>query len=142
MLTLRRDGHADLMNRFRDEFGRLFGRAVAPHSRTGVLSVNIWEDENALYAELDLPGFTLDKIDVQVTDGDTLTISAERAAPEVQNAVWYRQERGHGQVARTLTLPVLVDADNVEARYELGVLRLTLPKSPAAKPRRITVKTD
>ena len=47
---------------------------------------------------------------------------------------------GHGAFARSLTLPTLVDADNVEARYEHGVLGLTLPKAEAAKPRKIAIK--
>ena len=63
-----------------------------------------------------------------------------RAAPEVPGAVWVRQERPVGRFTRQVTLPVLVDADKVEARYEHGVLKLTLPKSEAAKPRKITVK--
>ena len=55
-------------------------------------------------------------------------------------ARYLRQERPFGQFTRVIGLPALVDADKVEATYEFGVLRLTLPKSEAAKPRKITVK--
>jgi HSP20 family protein len=51
-----------------------------------------------------------------------------------------RQERPYGSFSREVTLPVLVDADKVQASYENGVLRLVLPKSEAAKPRKITVQ--
>ncbi len=57
------------------------------------------------------------------------------------NAIWHRQERGFGKFTRQVTLPSLVDADKVEAKYENGVLYLTLPKSEAAKPRKIIVKS-
>ena len=47
----------------------------------------------------------------------------------------------YGTFTRELTLPTLVDADKVEARYENGMLKLTLPKAEAAKPRKITVRS-
>ena len=51
-----------------------------------------------------------------------------------------RQECGYGRFSRTVTLPTPVDPDAVEARYEAGVLTLTLPKGAAAKPKRIAVR--
>jgi HSP20 family protein len=51
-----------------------------------------------------------------------------------------RQERPFGKFYREVVLPALVDPDKVEAKYELGVLRLTLPKHEAAKPRKIVVQ--
>ena len=77
---------------------------------------------------------------VAIHEGNQLVVSGERKAPEIKNAVWHRQERPYGQFVRTVTLPVLVDADRVEARFEQGVLKLTLPKSAAAKPRKIQVR--
>ena len=58
-----------------------------------------------------------------VTEGNQLTIQGERTAPEIQGAVWVRQERPFGQFTRVVELPALVDADKVEATYEHGVLR-------------------
>lgn len=129
------------MGRVHDELSRLFGgtngaRAMAPAGP----AVNIWEDEQAVYAEADLPGLSLEKLEVFVTEGDQLTIQGERNPIQPEGAVWHRQERGFGQFLRQVTLPALVDADKVEAKYEQGVLKLTLPKSEAAKPRKITVK--
>lgn len=128
------------MNRVHDELSRLFGRpnfsGMAPAGPT----INVWDDEQNVYAQADLPGFDPDKFDVFVTQGNQLTIQGERMAPEIKNAVWHRQERGFGKFAREVTLPALVDVDKVEAKYEHGVLYLTLPKSEAAKPRKITVR--
>jgi len=94
-----------------------------------------------VFVEVDLPGVAPSKLDVAVTEGNRLTIQGERPQVDVPNAVWHRQERGHGPFVRELTLPTLVDADKVEARYDQGVLRLTLPKAEAAKPRKITVRS-
>lgn len=132
------------VNAMQDEFARLFNR-VAPYAASTAAGVagpllNVWEDENALYVEADLPGVDPAKLDVTVTEGNHLTIQGERPAPEVGGAVWVRQERPAGKFARAVGLPALVDADKVEAKYEHGVLRLTLPKHEAAKPRKIAVK--
>jgi HSP20 family protein len=93
-----------------------------------------------MYLEAELPGITLEDLAIIVTDGNRLTLKGQRKPAEVGKTTWHRQERGFGSFNRTLTLPVLVDSDRVEARLELGDLRIKLPKSPRAKPRRIEVK--
>jgi HSP20 family protein len=128
------------MGRVHDELNRLFGANGARGLAHAGPAINIWEDEQAVYAEADLPGMNPEKLDVFVTEGDQLTVQGERAPFEAEGAVWHRQERGFGQFLRQVTLPAMVDADKVEAKYEQGVLKLTMPKSEAAKPRKITVK--
>ena len=146
MALLRRESFGDLfreMNRFHNEMNQLFGRFGVANGRgrlSGGPALNVWEDENAVYVETDLPGVPADKLDVSVTEGNQLTIQGERPAPEVQSAVWHRQERGFGTFVRTLSLPFDVDADKVDARFENGVLRVRLSKHAAAKPRKINVK--
>jgi HSP20 family protein len=101
--------------------------------------LNIWGDSDNVYAEAELPGMQLDHLEIYVTEENQLTIQGERRKLELDKGVWYGQERGIGQFSRTIMLPVKVDADKVEARFEHGVLLVTLPKSEAAKPRRISV---
>ncbi len=130
------------MGRVHDELTRLFGRNGGEHGLAPAgPAFNIWEDEQTVFAEVDLPGIDPAKLEVTVTDGDHLTIQGERIVSVPKGAVWHRQERGFGQFMRQVTLPSLVDSDNVQANYELGVLRLTLPKSEAAKPKKIAVKS-
>jgi len=136
-MVLRRDLWGEL-SRVQDEFNRLLNLRNAGAGNG--LPINLWADEQAIYAEVDLPNLDVANLDVTVKDGNELTIRGERKPPELPNAVWVRQERSFGQFSRTLALPVLVDADKVEAKYEEGVLKLTLPKHEAAKPRKITVK--
>lgn len=127
-----------------DDIARLFNR-VAPFGASVVAPVgphlNVWEDEQALYVEAELPGVDPSKFDVTVTEGNRLSLRGERAAPEIAGAKWVRQERPSGEFSREIALPTLVDADKVEAKYDLGVLKLTLPKHEAVKPRKIHVKT-
>src|SRR4029079_5092018 len=102
--------------------------------------LSVWEDENAVHAEADLPGVDPAKLEITVTEGNQLTVQGERTLPEIPGAAWVRQERPFGKFVRAVTLPSLVDADKVEARYEHGALKLTLPKHEAAKPRKIVVQ--
>jgi HSP20 family protein len=121
-----------------DEFVKLFGRGTHAPAPIG-LHLNVWEDDQAIFVEADLPGVDPAKIDVTVTEGNHLAIRGERAVPEIAGATWIRQERGSGEFLRELTLPSLVNADAVQAKYESGVLKLTLPKHEAVKPRKINV---
>src|SRR5947199_7735714 len=92
------------VNTMQNEFAKFFGRGggfpTADHVAAPLL--NVWEEENALFVEADLPGIDAAKLDVTVTEGNQLTIQGERAAPEIQGAVWVRQERPSGRFIRTI----------------------------------------
>jgi len=125
------------LNQAQDEFARWVNRLSGTPATGPELSV--WEDEQAVYAEADLPGIDPAKLEITITGGNQLAVQGERPAPKFDGASWLRQERPFGKFARVVTLPTLVDADKVDAKYEAGVLRLTLPKHEAAKPRKIQV---
>lgn len=74
-------------------------------------------------------------------EGDTLTIQAERKAPN-GDATFLLRERAAGHTARSFVLPNTVDGSKCEAKYEQGVLRLTLPRREEARPRTIDVKVS
>jgi len=84
----------------------------------------------------------LDQLEIYVREGNQLSIQGERQPCAPEKGVWHRQERGFGKFNRAIELPVAVDADKVEARFEHGVLHVKLPKSESAKPRRILVKGE
>ena len=132
-----------LANRIFDEMSRLFdavGFEPVPARTAAYPPMNLWEDDDHFYTEAEMPGLTLDEIQITVTEGDQLTIAGERKPENADGVVWHRQECGFGRFSRTVTLPAVVDVDRIEATYEAGVLTLTLPKSEKAKPRRIAVK--
>jgi HSP20 family protein len=135
------------MGRFRDQMNQLFTGFSFDSRRWPGLAVsfpllNVWEDNEHVYVEAELPGVAQDQIEVFVSEGNLLTLQGERQLLAEAKGVWHRRERGFGKFSRTVTLPCLVDADRVEAQFEQGVLHITLAKSAAAKPRRITVKAE
>jgi HSP20 family protein len=135
----------NVLQRFENEVNDMFNRygasaPSAPGLSYAYPALSVWSDENNVYVEAELPGMNRDQLQILVSEGNQLTIAGERKPCDVAGATWHRQERGFGKFSRSVTLPVLVDADKVEARLENGVLLLTLPKSESAKPRRIPVK--
>ncbi len=123
-----------VFERWSEDGGRLLGRSAYP-------PVNVWEDAENIYVEAELPGLSLNDLEIYVT-GNQLTLKGERRQPVPEKAVWHRQERGFGTFSRTLTLPFDVDADKVDARFENGVLTVKLAKHESARPRKIAVKGE
>lgn len=102
-------------------------------------AADIVESEAAYRVVLDLPGLAAKDLQIQV-ENDTLTVQAERRlADAAKDETVHRSERAHGTYFRSFSLPKTVDATKVEARYENGVLTVSLPKREEAKPRTIQV---
>jgi HSP20 family protein len=109
---------------------------------SGTLPLDIYETESAYTVIAALPGVNPDQINVQWHKG-TLTISAEVANQTLpENARWLAQERPTGRISRTVMLPQWVSIEQADAHYENGTLRLTLPKSPEAQPKLITIQSS
>lgn len=103
------------------------------------MPMDLSREGDRFVAEIDLPGVDPATIDVDVEDR-TLTVRAERK-PSSPNAgrTWLTRERPSGTFARQLTLGTRVALDRIEADYNDGVLRLTIPMAEEAKPRKISV---
>jgi HSP20 family protein len=133
------------MNRLHQEMNRLFDRWGVNDSRALARNVypplNMWEDDGNLYVEAELPGLSVDSLEIYITGENQLSLKGERQPPELANGVWHRRERGHGAFSRLIELPYPVDSDKVTAQSQHGVLVITLPKREQAKPRRIEVKS-
>ncbi len=126
-------------DRIFDEFFRDVSRfSAAPYP-----PVNVREEEDSLVVTAEVPGVDPESLDVKV-QGDVLVLAGSRSpvVEEDSNAKLLRQERGFGQFTREINLPVKVDGSGVEARCDLGVLTVTLPKAPEARPRLIQVKAN
>jgi HSP20 family protein len=135
------------MNRMQREMNQLFGTHGGSADGWPALAVsfpalNLWQDESGVYAEAEVPGMDLNDLEIFVTGGNQLTIKGERYQPKLEKGTWHRQERGFGSFSRVVNLPVDVNAEKVEARLVNGVLTISMPKSEAAKPRKITVKAE
>jgi len=142
---------ARMMNQFtplmrlQDEMNRLFENFFedAPALRgyaAGYPGVNLWEDGDAAYVEAELPGLSMEDIEVTVT-GNEVTLSGERKIADWKDASYHRRERASGRFSRVLTLPWEIDADKVEAKLHDGVLTIKLPKCESCKPKKVKVLT-
>ena len=133
------------LSRMHEEMNQMFGRlgnSTRSSWSRGYPSVNLWEDEDKVYLEAELPGLSLEDLEIYVQDGNQLSIKGERKRPDVENGTWHRRERGFGTFSRVVELPFPVDADKVEAHFKNGVLTIELPKREDVKPRRIEVKSS
>ena len=135
------------MSRFQRGMDRLFGRwgiefPIPLALAVSYPAVNLWEDDDFVYAEAELPGLRLSDVEITVAGDNQLTIKGKREQAAPEKVEWHRQERGFGSFERVLSLPVSVDAAKVEARLENGVLSIKMAKSAAAKPRKIPVKAE
>lgn len=128
------------MNRLMNRWGENGGRW--PALTGGYPALNVWEQDDQVLVEAELPGLALEDLEIYVTGGRQLTLKGERKRTVPEKGTWHRQERGFGSFSRALTLPYNVDADRVEARFENGVLLITLPKHESARPRKIAVKGE
>jgi HSP20 family protein len=119
-------------------FDGLLGTAQQPSSSAPAMDVVEYENEFRIAAAL--PGVRREDLKITVQDG-VLSISGERKAPELDpKAAWLRRESSFGSFSRTLTLPRDVKPEEISAELTDGILRLTIPKAEAARPREITVK--
>ncbi|MDX1993553.1 MAG: Hsp20/alpha crystallin family protein [bacterium] len=117
-------------------------RNVRPTLAGNALALDVHETANAYTVTTALPGLNAEQINVHFQDG-VLTISGELNAPEpAENTRVLLQERVYGRFSRSVTLPMAVNVEGVEATFENGILTLTLPKAPEAQPRTIPVRTN
>jgi HSP20 family protein len=134
---------------FQDEMNRMFqeffrggtGEEAGWGLRTWTPAVDIYDTDDALILKAELPGVSKDDVSLEIHN-NTLILRGERKhEAEVKEGDYYRAERAYGTFQRSFVLPTLVDQDKVQATYTDGVLELRLPKSEAAKPKRIAISS-
>lgn len=130
-------------DQFTSRFFPADGRAAALFGPLGGATspaVDLVEKDGAYEITAELPGIDPKDVHVTVSDG-VLTLSGEKTeAKEEQRTDYYLSERRYGAFRRSFPLPRSVDADKIEARFDKGVLILTLPKNGSAAPKKIEVK--
>ncbi len=132
----------------RNEINRLFDYPLAGFDG-GSEAFNAWapaldlyEDKDNLVVTAEVPGIKKEDIDISLHDGN-LTIAGERKVEKQygENET-QRSERFFGRFQRTVSLPKAVDGNAVKASYKDGILTVTLPKAPEAKPKQIEVNVS
>lgn len=136
-------GIQDRMNQlFRSTFPSFWSGFGDESVMTGAWApaVDIFESPETIELTFEIPG--VNKNDVRVNiENHQLTVSGERRLQhEDKREGYHRIERSYGSFMRSFTIPNTVDTNKINAEYENGVLRLTLPKRPESQPRAIEVK--
>lgn len=131
---------------FRGEMDKLWDRFFGQRPLAGGLaeewlpSVDISETEDKLLIKAELPGLETKDVNVSIS-GDLLTIKGEKKKEkEEKNEHHYYMERYSGSFERSFRIPVSVKADKIEAVFDKGVLKVTLPKMEEAKKKEIEIK--
>ncbi len=102
--------------------------------------VDITEDEKEYLIKAELPEVKKEEVKVSVQDG-VLTISGERKyEKEEKGKKYHRVERAYGSFARSFALPDDADAEKVAGEFKDGILKVHVPKSEKAKPKKVEVK--
>lgn len=102
-------------------------------------SIDVYQADDALIVEADLPGVRQDDVDVGY-ERHVLTLRGVRQLPRSEDRQRvFTAERLHGQFVRAIRLPDWVDAERAEASFGDGVLRVRFPRAASAQPRRISI---
>jgi HSP20 family protein len=132
-MLIRTDPFRDL-----DRFAaQVFGTAARP---TG-MPMDAWREGDRFIVEFDLPAVDPESVDVDV-ERNVLTVRAERRLQADNDIELIAAERPRGVFSRQVILGDALDTDHIEAAYQAGVLRLTIPVAEKAKPRKIAIHSD
>jgi len=122
---------------FNDKLSPFFSSMITPSFK-----VDISEDENNIFIEADMPGVKKEDIKISM-DNDLLSITAERTQSEEEKKKgFHRVERSWGCLSRSFTLGENVNTEKIEAKYDNGVLKLTVPKVERTQKKETTIPVN
>jgi HSP20 family protein len=120
------------------ELDRLTQQVFGTAARPAAMPMDAWQEDGEFVAAFDLPGVVPEKVDLSV-ERNVLTVRAERQDPTQPNSELVVAERPRGVFSRQLILGDTLDAENIKATYDAGVLTLRIPVAEQAKPRKIEI---
>ncbi|WP_163340213.1 Hsp20/alpha crystallin family protein [Desulfopila sp. IMCC35008] len=125
---------------FNDFSAPFFGHNMMTEKDTANgLQVDIYEKDNIIVVDADMPGITKEDIKLDVK-GKLVTLGYERKDEnEVKDEHLYRKEKRYGKFERTFSMPFEIDADKVTAKYDNGVLKLEIEKPEKQQKKQIEI---
>ncbi len=103
-------------------------------------AIDVFENDKGYELEVELPGMKRDEIEISLND-HVLTIKGEKKDEHVEEKKGSKiLERTYGAFERSFTIPEDVDSENINAKYEDGVLKLTIPKRPESKSKKVKIE--
>jgi HSP20 family protein len=121
---------------FRD-LDRFAQQVLGTAARPAVMPMDAWREGDAFFVEFDLPGVDQEALDLDI-ERNVVTVRADRPAVD-PNRDMLASERPRGVFSRQLVLGDNLDTEHIDASYEDGVLRLRIPVTERAKPRKIAI---
>ncbi|RMG90022.1 MAG: Hsp20/alpha crystallin family protein [Chloroflexi bacterium] len=133
-----------LFNEFERMFDEAFNMMSLPQMRTlpqmWQLALDVAETDDGFIVKASVPGVNPDDLEITL-ENNLLTIKGElKEDQEINQEQYHLRERRYGTFSRSITLPVAVNSEEIEATYENGVLRVFVPKAEEVKPKRISIK--
>lgn len=120
------------------QFGK-FGNEESLTQGSFVPPVDVYEDEHSIQLKMEVPGIEEKDIDIRL-ENNLMTVKGERQfSKETKEENYRRIERRYGSFSRSFTLPNSINAEDVKAQYDKGVLTIRLGKRAEAKPKQIKV---
>jgi len=113
--------------------------AVLKSPRWGLMSAEVFDDDDTVVVRLEVPGLNAEDFDVSVVENVLMISGEKRFQREKTEGHYHVLERAYGHFSRSIPLGYEVDADSAEASYKNGVLRLELKKKPEQRRRQILV---
>lgn len=135
------------LGRLERDFGRMLEGFFGDENRwtnfeeAFVPTVNVAETAAGVEITAELPGMKPEDFNVEIKNGALWISGEKKTEKEEQGKSFYRVERSFGEFRRVIPLPTAVAEDKVSAEYKAGVLRVTVPKTAEAQPKRIEVKS-
>jgi HSP20 family protein len=124
---------------FNDMFEDFAGKSIMAGNFSP--AVDVYEKDNNVVVETPLPGVDAEQLKISV-ENDVLSIEGtSEKQVEVDEKNYYRKEVRYGSFHRAIALPSAVDGEKAEAKYENGILRVSIPKAPQAQKKTIKVST-
>lgn len=137
------------LNSLQNEIDRVFDRFFPSREgdRDASTAETVWrprmdliETEDDYRLHLDMPGMDKDDLKISYQDNELVVSGERKSARSEEDEEFVRVERSFGQFRRAFTLPRTVDADNISASYNKGVLTVTVPKTESVKPHQIEIQ--
>ena len=122
---------------------RLFGEPGSGEASQRVLwspAVNVAETKEELRLTAELPGMSIDDIEIEVENNVLSLRGVKKEEEEHEDRRYHVWERSYGSFERSFTLPRTVKADEISAHFRDGILHVDMPKAPEAKGRRIAIE--
>ena len=145
MAITRWDPFSDLLS-LQDEFNKFFEDRLSKRlggegisQNTWAPAVDIYEDENGITIDAELPGLNQKDIEVKVENNSLVIKGEKKFENEDKKENYHRIERFYGAFQRSFILPETVDSEKIKAEYKNGVLQIKIPKKPEVKPKQIKI---